>query len=139
EAKAHFNKWQVPFAFIVALLVGFGQFLRYKNTGRKKFFKELRFALIGALRLTVRGVWLLDYHLAEGTLVALFFSASFAVLANFSYIPIVLKGSLAKAGPSIAHAGFALVLLGALVSTSREKKISHNTSGPVLSYLNKDF
>jgi cytochrome c-type biogenesis protein CcmF len=129
----------VPFAFIVALLVGFGQYLRYRNTDKGKFFRELRFALIGALLLTVLGVWLLGYHLAEGTLVALFFAASFAILANLSYIPQVLRGSLSKAGPSIAHAGFALVLLGALVSTSREKKISRNTSGPVLNFLNKDF
>jgi cytochrome c-type biogenesis protein CcmF len=139
EAKAHYNKWQVPFAFIVALLVGIGQYLRYKQTDRSKFFRELRLSLLGALLITALCTWLLHYRLAEGNLVALLFATCFAALANLTYIPVILKGKLAKAGPSIAHTGFALLLLGALISMSRERKISHNTSGPVLSYLNKDF
>lgn len=139
EAKAHFNKWQVPFAFIVAMLVAFGQYLRYKATDRRKFFRELRFSFLGAVLLTALAVWWLGYRLVEGNLVALLFATCFAALANAFYIPLVLKGHLAKAGPSVAHTGFALVLLGALVSTSKEEIVSRNTSGPVLSYLNKDF
>lgn len=139
EAKAHYNKWQVPFAFIVAMLVAFGQYLRYKNTDRKKFFRELSFSFIGALLLTILGVWWLHYSLVEGNLVALLFATCFAILSNAFYIPMVLKGKLSKAGPSIAHVGFSMVLLGALVSTSRENIVTHNQKGPVLNFLNKDF
>lgn len=139
EAKAHFNKWQVPFAFIVALLVAIGQYLAYKKTGRKKFLRSLRWPFLLAVALTALLVWLLGYRFSELNLVALLFATLFAVLANVLYIPMVLKGKRAKAGPSIAHAGFGLLLLGALISMSRQEKISRNTSGPVLSYLNKDF
>ncbi len=139
EAKAHFNKWQIPFAFIVAMLVAFGQYLRYKKTEKKKFLRELRWPLIGALVLTVLGTWWLKYTLVEGNLVALLFATCFAVLSNAFYIPMILKGKLSKAGPSIAHVGFALVLLGALISTSREKIVTRNQTGPVLNFLNKDF
>jgi cytochrome c-type biogenesis protein CcmF len=139
EAKAHFNKWQIPFAFIVAMLVAFGQYLRYKKTDKKKFFRELRWSLIGALVLTILATWWLEYRLVEGNLVALLFATCFAVLSNAFYIPMVLKGKLSKAGPSIAHVGFALVLLGALISTSREKIVTRNQTGPVLNFLNKDF
>ncbi|MCB0757338.1 MAG: cytochrome c biogenesis protein CcsA [Flavobacteriales bacterium] len=139
EAKAHYNKWQIPFAFIVAMLVAIGQYLRYKKTDRRKFFRELRISFFGALLLTALCVWWLNYRLVEGNLVALLFASWFALLANAFYIPLVLKGKLSNAGPSMAHAGFAMVLLGAVISMSREEKISRNTSGPVLSYLNKDF
>ncbi|MCB0774145.1 MAG: cytochrome c biogenesis protein CcsA [Flavobacteriales bacterium] len=139
EAKAHYNKWQIPFAFIVSILVAIGQYLRYKKTDRAKFFRELRLSFIAAVVLTALCVWWLDYRLVEINLIALLFATWFAVLANLFYIPAILKGRLANAGPSIAHAGFALLLLGALISMSREQKISRNTSGPVLSYLNEDF
>jgi cytochrome c-type biogenesis protein CcmF len=139
EAKAHFNKWQIPFAFIVALLVAIGQYLRYKQTDRKKFFRELRLSFIGAVLITAVCTWILGYRLVEANMVALLFASTFALLANLFYIPMILKGNMAKAGPSMAHVGFSLILLGALISMSREQKISRNTSGPVLSYLNKDF
>ncbi|MBP8824100.1 MAG: cytochrome c biogenesis protein CcsA [Flavobacteriales bacterium] len=139
EAKAHFNKWQIPFAFIVTLLVAIGQYLQYKHTDRSKFFRRLGLSFFGALLITGLCVWLLKYELAEINLIALLFSTLFAALANLLYIPRVLKGKLAKAGPSMAHFGFGLLLLGAVISMSREQKISRNTSGPVLSYLNEDF
>ncbi|MBP9161501.1 MAG: cytochrome c biogenesis protein CcsA, partial [Flavobacteriales bacterium] len=139
EAKAHYNKWQIPFAFIISMLVAIGQYLRYKKTDKKKFFRELRFSLIGAAAITALCVWWLEYKWVEVNLVALLFATSFAALANAFYIPMVLKGNLTKAGPAIAHTGFALVLLGALISTSRQHEISRNVKGPVLSYLNKDF
>ncbi|HEX2617977.1 MAG TPA: cytochrome c-type biogenesis CcmF C-terminal domain-containing protein, partial [Flavobacteriales bacterium] len=139
NVKAVYNRIQVPFAFIVCMLVAIGQYLRYKSTEMKRFLRELLGAFIGAALLTALGVWLLGYTWRDLTLVALFFAACFAFLANAWYIPSVLKGKLSKAGPSIAHVGFALVLLGALISTSRSHEISRNVRGPQLGTLNKDF
>lgn len=139
EAKAHFNKWQIPFAFIVSLLVAIGQYLHYKHTDRLKFLKSLGLSFFGALLITGALAWSLAYKASELNLIALLFATTFAALANLLYVPRVLKGRLAKAGPSIAHFGFGLLLLGAVISMSRERKISRNTSGPVLSYLNEDF
>lgn len=139
EAKAHYNKWQIPFAFLVAMLIAIGQYLAYKKTDRRKFFRSLAFSFFAALAITAAATWALHYKLHEANLVALLFATVFAALANSLYIPKVLKGRMAKAGPSIAHTGFALLLLGSLISMSRQDKISHNTSGPTLSFLNKDF
>ncbi len=139
DPKAHYNKWQVPFAFIISMLVAVGQYLRYKDTDKKKLFRELAASLIGAAVITAFCVWWLEYRAVEGTLVALLFATLFAALANGLYLWRVLKGALPKAGPSVAHVGFSLVLLGALVSTSREKIISHNVKGPLLSSLSDDF
>jgi cytochrome c-type biogenesis protein CcmF len=139
EAIAHYNKWQVPFAFIISLLVAFTQYLRWKNSDRSQFMKQMLLPALIALAITVLASILLKYRIGELNLIALFFATSFAAVANASYIGRVLKGNLAKAGPSVAHVGFALVLLGALVSTSRQNEISRNTRNMDLRYLNEGF
>jgi cytochrome c-type biogenesis protein CcmF len=53
----------------------------------------------------------------------------FSVIANASYIWIGVKGNLAKSGGSIAHVGFALTLLGVVVTSSNKQVISRNTTG----------
>ena len=139
EVKAHYNKWQIPFAFLVSMLVAVGQFLRYRQTDRKGFLRSILVPLAGAALLTALGVWMLDYRWREANLVALFFATAFAALANGWYIIRVVRGQMKLSGPSVAHVGFALVLLGALVSTSRQHMISRNVKGPVLNYLNEGF
>jgi len=137
--KLTYKTVQVPLAIVIVSLVAIGQYLRYKNTDRSMFFKQIRISLIGAFLLTAIGVFVLEYKLAELPLIGLFFATSFAALANALYIWKGAKGDFAKAGPSVAHVGFALVLLGALISTSRQKDISHYVRGPVLGRVNKDF
>lgn len=63
----------------------------------------------------------------------------FCVFANIDYWVIVLKGKTKKAGASIAHIGFALIILGALISTSKKVTLSKNTSNQKLSTLGSDF
>ena len=53
----------------------------------------------------------------------------FAIIANLSYIWIGIKGNLKLSGPSVAHFGFGLLLLGILISSSKKEILSHNTSG----------
>lgn len=139
KAIEHYNKWQIPFAFIITLLVAIGQYLRYKNTPGKVFWRSLLMPLMGSLILTAVLVWALRYNWRDGTVVALLFATVFAAWANAGYFISVLKGKLKNAGPSVAHVGFALVLLGAVISTSRKQEISHSTRGPLVSSLSQDF
>ncbi|MBP6573932.1 MAG: cytochrome c biogenesis protein CcsA [Flavobacteriales bacterium] len=139
DAQAHYNKWQVPFAFIVALLVGIGQYLRWKDTDMKRFRKQMLFSLVVAILVTTLLVWLLNYEWRELNLIALLFATVFAVIANAAWIWKGLNGKFTHAGPSVAHVGFALVLLGALISTSKQDEVSRNTGRMVLSFLSKDF
>ena len=139
EAIAHYNKWQVPFAFLVSLLVAFTQYMRWRSSDRKKVMRDLIAPLIAAVLLTVIGSMVLKYQLAELNLIALFFATAFAFTANAGYIFKILKGNLAKAGPSVAHVGFALILLGALISTGRKNEMSRNTKSMDLRYLNEKF
>jgi cytochrome c-type biogenesis protein CcmF len=139
NAIAHYNKWQVPFAFLVSMLMAVGQFLRYKQTEPKRFFRELVLSLVLALAMSVGCVLWLKFTWAEGTLVALLFSSVFAAIANTAYAIQVLPKAASKWGPSVAHVGFALVLLGALISTGRQRTISHYVKGPSLASMSEDF
>ena len=135
----HYNKWQVPFAFIVTLLVAIGQYLTYKKTDVKRFVRNISAALIAAVVLTVLGALWLDYGLAEMSLTALMFSTLFATIANAAYIWKGVNGKLNLAGPSVAHAGFALVMLGALISTSGSEEVSRNGGSMDLRFLSTEF
>ncbi len=139
EAIAHYNRWQVPFAFIVSILVAVGQYLRYKNTDMRRFRRELALSFVGAAVISALCVWWLRYDWREAQIVALLFATVFAALTNAVYLFKTLKGSLKNAGPSVAHTGFALVLLGAVISTSKQQHISRNVKGPVLRTLSKEF
>ena len=139
KAIQHYNKWQVPFAFIITLLISFTQYLRWKESDLKTFRKQIGLAFLLAVGITVVIALVLEYQLAELQLIALLFSTVFAVVANALYIPTMLKGRLKNAGASVAHVGFGLVLLGALISTSRQKEVSRNTRNMDLRFLNEGF
>lgn len=122
-----YNTWQLPFAFIITLLIAMGQYFKYKNTDLSEFFKRLSLSFIISVLLTALFAYTL--HMTRAHYILFLFSSVFAVAANADYMLRVLKGNVKKAGASIAHIGFALVLLGALVSTSKKEVISKNPSG----------
>lgn len=131
----HYNVRQGAFAVFVSLFIGFGQYLRYQGMPFKQFFKQISISLFISIALTVIGVLIFnfsgnDFSTSE-TIVysALLFTSIYAVVGNIDYFIRFLKGKLNFAGASIAHIGFGLVLLGALISNSQSKKLSHNKGG----------
>jgi len=133
----HYNSWQIPFAIIVALLIGFTQFLKYKSTDFKLFLKKISLAALVAVALTL--LVAITMEMKNFFYVLLLFASSFAFLANLDCLIRVVKGNIRKSGSSIAHIGFGLLLLGALISTSNKKIISQNTSSVDIKQLGKDF
>lgn len=136
---AHFNKWQIPFAFIITFLIGFGQFLRYGKNDFMTFLKKISLALFFSLALAVLAGIRLDYTGEDFPLLILMFTTLFAVFANLDYFIRILKGRWDNAGGTVAHVGFGLLLLGALISTSRSEKISENGSRFNIERLSEDF
>jgi cytochrome c-type biogenesis protein CcmF len=139
DVIAHYNKWQVPFAFIVTLLLAVGQFFSYKKTDMKVFVRKIALSFIVSIIITTLISVLMDFKTSELALIALMFATVFAVVANTDYFVRVMKGKLRLAGSSVAHVGFGLLLLGALISTAKSVKISENTSGVDISKLNEQF
>lgn len=139
EPIQHFNKWQIPFAFIITFLIGFGQFLRYGKNAFPVFLRKISLSLFLAFVLTVFAGFRLGYQGDDFPLMILLFTTLFAVFANMDYFVRVLKGKWDKAGGTVAHIGFGLLLLGALISTSRSQKISENGSRFNIEQLSEDF
>lgn len=132
-----YNSWQLPFAFVVTLLIAIGQYFKYKNTDIKEFLRKITVSFATAIVLTALIAYSLNFTRFDYML--LLFSTVFAVISNSAYMITVLKGKVQKAGASVAHVGFALVLLGALISTSKKQVISQNTSGKDISSLGEKF
>jgi len=61
--------------------------------------------------------------------IVMIFSAWFAILANIQYIFQVLKGKLKISGGSVSHIGFALMMLGIIISQGRQEVLSINKFG----------
>lgn len=134
---AHYNSWQLPFAVLLLIVMGFTLFLKYKKNEFAPFFKKIFIALASSLLLTgVVGVLL---KLQNPFYLLMLFASLFTVLGNLSYINSVLKGKIKKAGAAVAHVGFGMLMLGALVSMSSSDTISSNTSGVDVSQLGDDF
>lgn len=132
-----YNSWQLPFAFLVTMLVAVGQYFKYKNTDLKEFRKKISLSFLISVGLSIAVVLLLEYR--DPLYILLLFSSIFAATANANYFISVFKGNIRKAGASIAHIGFALILLGALISTSKKEIISRNISGKSIESLGEKF
>lgn len=137
DVITHYHSWQIPFAIIITLLIGIGQFLKYRSTDKKKFFKTIYASIVVSLGLTALIGW--QFQLVNAYYIGLLFSSLFATIANTDYLLRILKGKIKKGGASIAHIGFGLIMLGALISTGSSIVISENSSGVDVRRLNEEF
>jgi cytochrome c-type biogenesis protein CcmF len=145
-----YNAWQIPFAIVVALLLAIGQFFKYKDTDKKQFFKSLRISALLALAfgLVASSALYFSHGWDEATstqktnyftYTALLITSAFALFSNTTYWLRILKGKVKHIGASLAHVGFALLLIGVLISTSKKATLSKNTSQKSVSSLGKGF
>jgi cytochrome c-type biogenesis protein CcmF len=127
QKEEFYNKFQLPFAIVIALLTAIGQYYFYRNTGKKEVWSKLILPLVLSIviSLIIAYVWSifnLNYFLL------LFFSV-FTIVSNITFIFTKLKGKIILSGASIAHAGFGLMLIGILASSVNKHVISYNNIG----------
>ncbi len=132
DAIALYNSWQTPFAVIIILLIGVAQYLSYSKTDLKKFLKQITLSLIISAVLAV--FIASTVQMWHALFLILLWATLFAAIANFEYWRKILKGNWKLSGSSIAHIGFALVIMGALLSNANKNIISSNDG-----FIAKDF
>lgn len=130
---AFYNAWQLPLATLLALFIGIGQYLRYKNSDIKEVGKKLLLPFSVSVAVTLLVALLLKINTLFFN--ALLWASLFCIFANFNYWMMILKGKLRNAGASIAHIGFGLILLGVLISTSKKEFLSHSNSDAEIASL----
>lgn len=122
-----YNNIQVWVAIIVGILSATILYLKFKHSDTKAVFRRLGItaaiavvmALIIGFTQTINA-WQYDLML---------FAACYGIIANLYYAIVVQKARFKKLGPSIAHLGFAMILLGVLLSSFKKQVISSNTLG----------
>lgn len=144
-----YNTWEIPFAIVVVLLVAVTQFFKYKKTDLKLFWKNMRISFVVSLLMSGTACSALYFFKAWSVAgsqqnnyiiyAVLLFCCVFAVASNAEYWLRILKGKIKLAGASIAHIGFALIILGALISTSKKQTLSRNTSRKNVESLGKEY
>lgn len=130
-----YNRVMVLVAVVIGLLTAVTQYLKYKNTSRSFLYKRIGVPTLAAIVISVLvssfgGIQYLKYGIGYLTAIHIaLFAAIYSVITNATYIWIGMKGDIKKAGASVAHVGFGLVLAGILISSSKKQVISYNTSG----------
>jgi cytochrome c-type biogenesis protein CcmF len=137
------NQIQIFVAIIIGLLTAATQYLKYRNTDKKSFYKKLfiptAIALVMSILISYFGNINYD-KFGAGFLAAIhiaIFSSVYAVVANTFYLFNELNGKIKFAGSSVAHIGFGLVLVGILISSSKKATLSWNTTGVAVFKKNK--
>lgn len=135
NSEYSYNRIQILAAIGIGLLTGVTQYLKYRKTERSYLFRKLAWPAVVSAGVGILIVLVGDINYdKQGTGYLLFIriaivSSVYAVLANLAYIRTGLKGKLKTKGASIAHAGFGLMLLGILISSSKKEILSYNSSG----------
>ena len=128
----HYNAIQVPFAIIITLLIGAGQFLSYRQTSTKLFFSRQILTLVVTTLLTALSSWALEMW--NPMYITLLWTSYYAIVANLEFWIRWGKGRWNFAGSAVAHLGFGLLVAGALVSNANKDIISQNKT-----FIHEDF
>ena len=143
-----YNVWIIPFAILILIVIASAQFLKYKKTNGKQFYKRISYsfglAVLFGLACSIPLYFLNGFSSSnqKWNLISyslLFITGLFAVFANVDYWLNILKGNIKKSGASIAHIGFALILIGALISTSKKTTLSKSIATKKVSNLGSEF
>jgi cytochrome c-type biogenesis protein CcmF len=124
----HYNKWQIAFAFTIATISAFSQLLKYKKTDVRKFYLSLLVTFVVSILLTAGLVIIADIY-SNFMYIALTWAAIFSILCNAKLLGEAFKGKWKLSGSAVAHIGFALLLVGALIAAANNNIISVNDSG----------
>ncbi|ADY51422.1 cytochrome c assembly protein [Pseudopedobacter saltans DSM 12145] len=124
----HYNKWQLAFFVVVAVVSAFSQFLKYKRTEVKRFYISISVSAFVSVLLTGVFVYITDVYHNLGYIL-LVWAAVFSIICNGKILGEAVKGKWKLAGSSIAHIGFGMLLIGALVAAATSSVVSVNNTG----------
>jgi cytochrome c-type biogenesis protein CcmF len=119
-----YNRWQMPFALLVAAFIAFGQFLNYDENDPPSFLKRLYIPFLLAALLVVP--FTLTGVVTQLNFILFLFFILFAVISVMTNM-LFQTSKPRNWGALVTHFGFALFLLGILITFSNSKTITRNT------------
>lgn len=127
DAVRFYNQVHIWFAIVILILSAAVLFLNFKKTNQKKFWKSLliTFAISVVLALIIS----LTQKITGLNYILMAWATSFGIVANVYYLIKYNKKNLIKGAAGFTHWGFAIMLLGILISSYNKKVISLNKAG----------
>ncbi|MBN1198243.1 MAG: hypothetical protein JXA23_02745, partial [Bacteroidales bacterium] len=126
DAVGFYNKWQTPYALLIAAFIGFSQFLHYQQNSWRSFLRKSSLSGFVALLLTVPFVT--SGIVRNETFILFLFFIWFSLVS--SLLNLLFRMSTPRNMPAVlTHTGLAVFLLGVLITFSNSRVISSNTSG----------
>lgn len=130
DLEFSYNKIIALVAVILGILTAVTQYLKYKDTKRGQLLPKIAAPTLVSIALTVLLAIFYPFTYSKqgsgflGVIYVAAFAAIYSLVANLFYIWKVLNGKIINAGASIAHAGFAMMILGIIISSSNKQVIS---------------
>ncbi len=139
-----YNKILVLVALLIGMLTAFSQYFKYRHTAKRYLFKKMAWpagiSLVVCILLLI--FYPIDYEKkGPGFMVAIYaalYASIFSLVANAAYLQTVLKGKVKAGGGAIAHAGFAMMIAGMLISSGNREVISDNRKTGLFVPFDKD-
>ncbi|RZK34140.1 MAG: cytochrome C biogenesis protein, partial [Hymenobacter sp.] len=125
----HYNTIQAAFAVIITLLSGLTQFLKYKKTAITRFLISTVIYLALAALITTFIVYVTGLYKLHFIFILVMLCSVYSLLANANVLAEAVKGKYKLAGSAVAHLGFGLLLVGALIAGGTSRVVSENTTG----------
>jgi len=141
DAVTHYNKVQIILGIMMAIGSASVQFLSYKSSRINKYFKYLALTFVLAIVTSIpigfafEFPFIVDYSFGDTNLPfissywLLMLTGFFALYSNIAYILLVVKKKFWLWSGSISHIGFAIFIIGILISQGRQETISINAMG----------
>ncbi len=120
-----FNRWQMPYALLIAAFIAFSQFLSYNSNEPGQFLKKLFYPLIASMILCIPLV--LTGVVTQLNFILLVVFTLFALLSSI-YNLLFLATKPRNIGAITTHIGFVIFVMGTVLTFSNSKVISTNTS-----------
>ena len=130
NAKYQFNQVQIYVAILVGLLTAIVQYLNYRKTSFRRFISGIGLPTVIALVLSILIIYYGDvnyrsngYDFQIKIWIAIW-ATVYAAVSNMYYLINRLKLKIQLAGSVVSHTGFAILLIGILISSSGQKVLS---------------
>jgi len=116
-----YDQANLPIAIIIGVLNGLSLLLKWKQTERKELISQLEIPLAVSIVLTI--LTAIFGGMTSVMLILFAFSAYFTLVVNVEMAYRIIKGRKIYLGGYIAHAGFAIFLLGVLATSGYSKTV----------------
>ena len=126
DVVAFYNRWQLPFAIVIMLMIGGSLVLRYGQNNEKSLLR--RFWIVLGITNVLFFAEIFIFSVNEWAMLVFLLFINFALVSS-AMVLFDGKWTKLKLGNSLSHLGFSIFMLGVLVAFSNSEVITRNTDG----------